>query len=194
MPTGYTADIAKGITFEEYALNCAKAFGACITMRDDPANKPIPEEFKVSEYHTNALAEDERKMQELMQMSEEEISLANTENYERLLLVNEKNRLANEDLGDKYEAMLAQVRKWTPPSSDHDKYKAFMISQIQESIEWDCSGNFTVPKKQTNTEWFNDKLDTITWNVNYHSKELKKEKEQVAGRNKWIKQLRKSLI
>ena len=37
MPTGYTDKIKDGITFKEYAMGCARAFGALITMRDNPA-------------------------------------------------------------------------------------------------------------------------------------------------------------
>lgn len=48
MPTGYTAAVCDGkITeFPAFALQCARAFGALITMRDDAMNAPIPEEIK----------------------------------------------------------------------------------------------------------------------------------------------------
>lgn len=36
MPTGYTADIKDGIDFKTYAMNCARAFGACVMLRDEP--------------------------------------------------------------------------------------------------------------------------------------------------------------
>jgi hypothetical protein len=41
MPTGYTAGVADGtITeFREYALLCARAFGACIMLRDEPVEE-----------------------------------------------------------------------------------------------------------------------------------------------------------
>lgn len=56
MPTGYTAAIADGIDFKTYALSCARAFGALVEMRDEPANAPIPEEFKPSSYYVTSLA------------------------------------------------------------------------------------------------------------------------------------------
>ena len=54
MPTGYTAMLTeeKEITFEDFALKCARAFGALIEMRDESLDAKIPEEFKVTEYHT----------------------------------------------------------------------------------------------------------------------------------------------
>lgn len=57
MPTGYTVGIADGkiTTFEQYAMTCARAFGALVMMRDDPFDAPIPEEIKVADYYvTNA--------------------------------------------------------------------------------------------------------------------------------------------
>ena len=53
MPTGYTTDIYNGkdVSFRDFALTCARQFGACIMQRDDPADekpKIMPEES----YHT----------------------------------------------------------------------------------------------------------------------------------------------
>jgi hypothetical protein len=52
MPTGYTADIKNGISFKTFAMNCARAFGACVTLRDEPGGgDKIPEAFEASTYH-----------------------------------------------------------------------------------------------------------------------------------------------
>ena len=61
MPTGYTAWIEEGATFEEFILGCARAFGACISMRDEPLSKQIPEQFKESSY-------DKEKVQEYIEL------------------------------------------------------------------------------------------------------------------------------
>jgi len=57
--------------FRTFAMSCARAFGALITMRDEPADAPIPDEFKPDPYHMErnrrgtchrgALRSDERK-------------------------------------------------------------------------------------------------------------------------------------
>lgn len=48
MPTGYTSGVAVGkvTDFREFALQCARAFGACISLSDESSDTPIPEEFK----------------------------------------------------------------------------------------------------------------------------------------------------
>lgn len=40
MPTGYTDAIKDGISFNQFILSCARAFGALITMRDEPSSVP----------------------------------------------------------------------------------------------------------------------------------------------------------
>ena len=34
MPTGYTYKIGEGASFKEFVMACARAFGACVEMRD----------------------------------------------------------------------------------------------------------------------------------------------------------------
>ena len=57
MPTGYTAGVATGEIkdFKTYALQCARAFGACIMLRDEPMSDEIPE-FKPSDHYEKSLA------------------------------------------------------------------------------------------------------------------------------------------
>ena len=42
MPTGYTEDIYNGkdVTFKDFALKCARAFGACVHQREDNIDDP----------------------------------------------------------------------------------------------------------------------------------------------------------
>ena len=75
MPTGYTAAIADGVTFEQFALNCARAFGALIDMRDEPSDAPIPERFEPSNYHEKKIAEINDELVRLKEMSQDEAKM-----------------------------------------------------------------------------------------------------------------------
>ena len=57
MPTGYTADVMDGkvTDFKLFAMQCARAFGALVIMRDEPLNAEIPDEFSPSNYHFQEL-------------------------------------------------------------------------------------------------------------------------------------------
>jgi hypothetical protein len=54
MPTGYTAAIKDGISFQQFAMACARAFGALVMMRDEPSSAPIPD-FQPSNFHVEHL-------------------------------------------------------------------------------------------------------------------------------------------
>ena len=73
MPTGYTATLVEhGQTFPEFAMQCAKAFGACITLRDEPFDAPIPTKFKASTWHTKQQAKARALEKRLGAMNKEE--------------------------------------------------------------------------------------------------------------------------
>ena len=195
MPTGYTYNIKDGISFKEYAMNCAKAFGACISMRDEP-NKEIHNEFKPSSYHEDRVVEIQKEIDELIKLTEEQIKEICLREYEEEKRRRDNRIKENSDLLDKYQKMLKQAKKYNPPSEDHVEFKKFMISQIEESIKYDCYvgyyENQEVILKDFKT-YKQDKLKKLYKNMGYHIKEYEEEVKRVEGRNKWIRQLRESL-
>jgi hypothetical protein len=194
MPTGYTADIEKGISFEKFALNCARAFGALIEMRDDPMDAQIPKSFKPSTYHQERLAEAKRELEKIKKMTPKEADAEAKSYYEKELASHQKNLAAKRATKDKYQKMLEQVQSWTPPSPDHEELKTFMLEQIYQSIDFDCSEKYMdAPKKISGKEWKSIHLDSAKRDIEYHTKGWAEEVERVESRNKWIKQLRESL-
>jgi hypothetical protein len=194
MPTGYTCDIAKGITFEQYAWSCARAFGALILMRDDPSDAPIPERFEPSDYMVKALAEAKAELARLDAMSLADAITAADAEYvaetERCI----QRRAEYAELRNKYNAMLAQVVQWEPPTPDHVKYKEFMVEQIRSSIDGDCNEKYiTEPAQLTGQQWLTLKITEARRSVAYHEKSHAEEVARTDNRNAWIKALRDSL-
>lgn len=194
MPTGYTAAIKDGITFEQYALNCARAFGALVEMRDAPADAPIPESFAPSDYNAKAL---KRATAELARLKTLTFEQANAECEAEFLSAKEsaaKRRIEHAELRAKYEAMLAKVEAWKSPTPEHDNYKAFMATQIRDSIQWDCSSAYdSEPQREPADVWLKAKLARAASDIAYHAKGHAEEVERTAGRNAWVKALRDSL-
>jgi hypothetical protein len=138
MPTGYTCDIKDGISFEKFALICARAFGACISMREDSLDTPIPEELTPSDYHEKQIKKAELELEELKAMSMEDAQekakkewQSEWDNHRRIIDENAKLRRL-------YEDMLMNVYCWTPPTTEHNGLKKFMEEQILSSIDFDC--------------------------------------------------------
>lgn len=195
MPTGYTAELMKkGMPFEKFVMTCARAFGALITMRDEPLSAPI-KEFKPSDYHLKEIDEAKNLVRLLENMnSGERITEGNN-----LIKMRQKdvNRcIAKETKENAFlEDMEKQVREWTPPSSEHRELRTFMLDQIMIS-----KNNVTYWKKELSKAMsldpmseFCSKLARAYDDIVYHEKEYAEEVERVNGRNKWIKQLKDSL-
>jgi hypothetical protein len=198
MPTGYTEAISKGITFEKFALSCARAFGALVTMRDEPADAPIPEEFKPSDYSEKQLALATDRVDELKAMKDAECARLAKADYEKQVQYHKEGISKDAALKAKYEAMLAEVEAWTPPSPDHEGLKKFMRDQIAESIRFDCGGNYHQDalkelRPLTGKEWRQSELNKALEQISYHSESQREENARTAARNKWVRQLKESL-
>ena len=103
----------------------------------------------------------------------------------------------NNDLAKKYKAMLRQVKAWQPPSTEHIEFKNFMISQIEQSIRFDCSNSYYIdnpPQLLTGRKWLEKNIATALKDIDYHTNEYIKEVERANNRNLWLKQLRESLL
>ena len=198
MPTGYTADIEKDITFQQFAMNCARAFGPLVSMRDESNDVPIPEEFIGSPYHANELRIAQEKLKTLENLSDEEIKEQAKKDFSEKMLHYEQELNRQTSLKTKYENMLTKVKQWEPQTHDHIELKNFMIQQINSSIDFDCYRDLKndgpiMPCEYTSEEWLDREKDEAKWHINCHTEELVKEIERINFNNKWLKELRKSL-
>lgn len=194
MSTGYTSQIEKGVTFKEFVLSCSRAFGALITMRDDPADTTIPDEIIPSDWNKTELKKAEEQLETLQSMTIEQVEKESFKEYlETINSYREKLRKDNE-LREKYLAMFNQVKAWQPPTPDHIGLKDFMISQIEQSINFDCiADHIPYPILKTVNEWLSGKIEECLKDIKYHTKEYADEVDRCAQRTAWIKALKQSL-
>lgn len=191
MPTGYTAAIQEGASFEQFVWSCARAFGALIEMRDEPANAPIPT-FEPSSYNMDRLKEEEKRLLRLKKMTAEEKELAAQAECNEALKHAREREKKNADTEEKYKAILDRVKAWNPPTKDHEGMKKFMIKQIEDSIRFDCY-EVEAPIRKTGEEWFEAQLKEVRGNIEYHKKAHQEEIERVKSRNEWVQALNKSV-
>lgn len=193
MPTGFTDAVKDGISFTEFALQCARAFGACISLRDEPLSAEIPE-FKPSDYHHVALRAARNKLAELQTLTPKQATDAATCAYNK-----ECERYASilqerKELRTKYETMLARVEAWQPPTAEHEGLKKFMREQLTCSIENDCDDSYySIPLQQAGTDWLARQLEAVARSIKYHEEEQAAEVLRVVQRNAWVRALRASL-
>lgn len=201
MPTGYTDPVyTKKLTFPEYAMGCARAFGALIMMRDDPADAPIPQEFFPSDYHKKALDSAWEKLTFLKGMSPAEVRLWGSAEQKKQMESLQEIRNKSEDAERiaAYQRMLAHVEAWEPPTNDHVKFKEFMADQLRQSIEGDAptrwyDESISRLAARTPVEMHAYELAEAERSVAYHTKEWDAEVKRTRERNEWVAALRKSL-
>lgn len=197
MPTGYTAAIKDGITFEQFAMGCARGMGALIMMRDEPADAPIPQRFEPeTAYHDKAINEAISQLAWLRQMTESEAQRRADKEYEMLAAQQAELVKKSANLRTKYSAILDQARAWVPPTPDHISMKGFMIKQITESIEFDCNEQYYRDHpvaRLTGFEWAANKIAKCGRDIAYHSEQRLSEIDRTEKRNDWLLALRESL-
>lgn len=197
MPTGYTSIVAdnENFTFPEFAMRCARNFGALIMMRDEPLDAPIPEKFEPSDYYKNEYEKAKAAYDNFIANPPTDEDLEKQYNE---YVAHETERFvadsAEKDIKRRrYNAMLSKVLEWQPPTPEHEGLKKFMIDQLQDSIESDCieyrplfPNQDEYIARNRNSKYLKEELD-------FYEKQWHDEIERTNSRNKWLKELRESL-
>ena len=191
MPTGYTTDIYNGkdVSFKDFALNCARAFGACVMQRDDPAGEK-PKVQPVESYHTKAL----KKLGKFKKPSKKQFETF----IKRSIADNKKIINKKKTLENAYSKMIYKATIWTPPTTEHEALKDFMIKQLVESKQWDCGldhyeSELVSLSVMTYEDYIERQKQMYINNCKYHEEHLIKEIALIKQRNKWIEDLQNSL-
>lgn len=199
MPTGYTAKLCEGEqSFNEFVMQCSRAMGATIMMRDEPFDAEIPERFEPSDYHAKKVEEGRARIEQINSMSDEELK-AEAEREEREQMQSLRQRI--EKTGETVErlrAMVAKVDKWEPPTPDHMGLKTFMLEQLENTIDFDGDCKYYLDqlqsmKKLSGTKWKEKEIAKELKSIAYHEDQHEQELQRTEARNTWIKQLRDSL-
>jgi len=198
MATGYTSKLSEGEqSFEEFALQCARAFGACVMQRDDPMDNP-PELQEPSKYYQEELIRAQKSLAKFNETKKEDYLSEFNDYLKKSRQYNEKQKKERLELKKRYQKMLKKVKNWEQPSADHKGLKDFMIEQLESSIAYDCDGDYyereeKLLEKLTFDEWYEQKKNEVNRSLEYFAAENKKEVERAAERNKWILALYESL-
>lgn len=194
MATGYTYAITEGegISFEQYAIGCSRAFLA--RMRDVSVNEDPEQVYLRADLSSGAeskLKEWEDRLQFLSKMTVDQAVLETEKEYNEEVAVRKKIVEESKDKELKYNAMLDKVLAWEPPTEDHRGLKNFMITQLRDSIQFDCNTNFTPVKKEDWNAWLESNLKSARSQVDYYKKNLAESK--VNEGLIWIQKLKASL-
>ena len=195
MPTGYTADLNNGkqVTFQEFTLKCARAFGALIEMRDDSLDAPIPDEFRPSNYHLEAIETTKKRLVEVKKWDDVRAETEAKKAFDKEIRSSKKSGEKNYEVGRSYVEMLKKVGNWVPPTKDHEGLKRFMVEQLADSIRADCLHAPTMPKRLSGKQYRAQLIKEARRDIAYHTKEHEAEVQRIGERSEWVRSLRRSL-
>lgn len=203
MPTGYTAGIIDGKTetFQDFAKQCMRNFGACIHMRDENMNKEY-EPRTPSAYHTKALEKAKEKLKQAEKLTDAELIEMRTKELEESKKYHLESIAKIKVTRAKLEEFLAKAIEFKAPTPEHEGLRKFMIEQLQSTIDFDGKTDYhdkALPKIQM--ELKNIDANQIRFSmiadankdITYHLKEYKEELKRCAESNAWVETLLGSL-
>lgn len=197
MGTGYTHKLMdKGMEFNDFVLSCARAFGACVELRDSNIDKaPRKIESENDKYHKGELAKAKKELAKFKALSK-----AGKDKWaeaEKAKSIKESSQYLVKQLDEnsKLLEMKFKVDDWTPPTTEHEGLKDFMIQQIDISKNDISYAQKELAKVKTKSlaKYTKERLSELKWSLNYHKKEIGKAKERDTERNEWLENLYKSL-
>jgi hypothetical protein len=197
MPSGYTYQIAEGMTFQQFVWRCARASGVLIGMRDDPQDAPIDVDGAgyndIVKQHEQYLEEARRRCYDVERMTLVEAGERARVYYERRHAEWEESRAEATVLRGKYEAMLAQVARWSPPTPHHEDLKRFMIDQLKDSIYYDCDVATSEPVLTAADEWLRQEREHAPRGLEYARGNLERVIQCQNKLVEWLRALRDSV-
>lgn len=191
MPTGYTHTlIEKKQSFPQFALTCARAFGAFIHMRDDDTDAPLVP-AKVGTYHRDELKKARTQLAALKAMPAAQFRAQAKKARDESATYMAGIRKTYTEQNALLEAMERDVAAWAPPTSDHIGLKTFMLEQIEMSKHDLSPRSLEDPRRPLPTKA--QALADLRKDIAYHEKEYAEEVERVGKANDWAKTLKESL-
>ena len=185
----------KGQTFEEFVMQCARAFGPCISMRDDPLDKPIPDKLPES-YYERAYREAKEELAKLDAMDNEE-RLKEGKRMKNWHVNHSKKSAARSEAADaRLRAMQDEVKAWKPPTGEHVKLKEFMLQQI--SISFNNNTKYYTEdiermKAKSPMEFFEESYEMVKARVTRGESEAKEAADSRRKAEQWLRDLRRSV-
>lgn len=192
MANGYSGVIRDGGTFEEFAWRCARAIDHNLEMRDHPTASLL--DRAANGYDLEQANRAQAKLVELRAMSVEQATVLCADEF----LAQMRNWKSASDesaaLRVRYEAMLVKAKAWVPPTEAHQRFKAFMITEIEDGIRHDCRSEEDLkPVLRDAAAWLamqiREQEESLVWHQTRHARTL----EATAKANEWNLALAKSL-
>lgn len=181
-------------SFREFALGCARAFCACVMIREEQIEGDIPE-FKPSLHNLRELEEAKAERHHLIEMSDEErIKFGQAKKDEEI--ENCEKYLSREVIENlRLSIMRDKVLAWKVPSKDHVELKSYMLDQLKisaHSLQY-SENRLRDAKTSFARDYYDRALDEANRAIEYNENAQLEENSRTNDRNRWVNELKASL-
>lgn len=203
--TGYTSIFSeKEPSLKEFAFICARAFGACISMKDEPVSKMPPLKVKPDTYHKEEAKRMEASLKRLEKLSEEKLAKNFRKSLKETIKQAKRGIKKNQDLKKRLRKMVRRVNAWNPPESVFC-LKKFMLEQLESSIYYadDSFDRRSIDAARKKLELVKnpealkklreEAVKEVRGEIESSLEHQKKENERAANATKWLRELYSSL-
>lgn len=181
-------------SFVEFALRCARVMGSCIAQRDEDGAAPprLPDPKRVERLRA-CVDQSEAMLRDARATTDERAREEIAKHHARLVAQNEAFAQSRARERGRLQAMLAQVREWTPPTPDHLNLKELMVSRLQEELDDSAGPDQVVLPSGDPAAWRGSQVATCEDHLTYAKRDLARAEENFARHTAWVTALYKSL-
>jgi hypothetical protein len=171
-------------------------------MRDDDLGVLPPEKFETSTYATDAIAAQEAEVKRLLSLDHDGCVTEVEQELKGRAATRQENQRTESICIQTMFAMLKKVQAWSPPTPDHAGLKTFMVEQLTNSIDHEDMSDYRKQQEKIDAETraaapesvVARKIVAAQEKTAYHTQEHQEEIARTDGRNKWLADLRASLV
>jgi hypothetical protein len=166
--------------------------GKKVTLQDLVMQCAPVSNSSLDDYHLKELKKARKRLKEVESWDDDQTNTEAQRAYTQELEYYQQRTKQRTDIRQRYEDMLNQVEKWSPPTRKHIKIKKFLISHLKEGIKFDCGSTDIPPVKISSAAYKEVQLVDARRIIQYQVKERRKEIRHAKARIKWIQELRAS--
>lgn len=189
MANGYTYGIEENPNFtaKDFALTCARAFGAFIHQRDQPLSE-LPKVAEMDTYPAESL---ERALKEKETWLATPLEDKRGQWQQSMQERREKYDKRVEDfkvMTKRYAEMRATVEAWQVPE-ELGNLKNFMLEQIDEAVRWSWNTEPSDPEQETFEQWLAPQEIWLDQDIEHARERVRSAQEKYAERVAYAKAL-----
>lgn len=187
MPTGITSGVYDGTetTMRQYLLRVSRSMAYAMRQRDSDPSEHVKRVEPETSYFDESLKRGRDRIEWLSALSVAEVADQAAQAYEKAYAGWRERRDEKHQLQLRYETMIAEVEAWQPDPLIQST-KELALSQLHESVKFDCAWSDAPPVRREPSEWLVAEQEAAKRSIKYAKDEIAKAIKRAEETNRYI--------